>query len=360
MTGGGIRMNMLKTLLATAALTLGTGAMALAETTIFYGHAGPPRGTVPAALNWVNDRLAELTDGEVKMDIQWGGALFKAPSAVQSIGDGVADAGSIISAYFPKEMAGYALADLPLGGPDPWVGMRATDRMMRLPEMTEHLAAQNLVYVGTFTASDVNVACKGGEINSIADIAGKKVRGAGVYGKVFGELGATMVNLSVYEAYQGLDTGLIDCTQGYSYIIPALKWHEQIDSYTVLNWGQIGGYGMFFNKQIFDSYPDEVKAALVQVGEELPDKFAQIVIGANEKAITTLREGGYDRPIKLIEAGGAEAEALNAAAQPFIAEWKETAQSVGLDPEALMKVYGDAVVEYTADLEANGYPWLRN
>lgn len=353
-------MNTLKTLLATAALTLGMGSMALSETVIFYGHAGPPRGTVPAALNWFNDRLGEVSGGEIKMDIQWGGALFKAPSAVQSIGDGVADAGSIISAYFPKEMAAYALADLPLGGPDSWVGMRAADKMMRLPEVTENLAAQNLVYIGTFTASDVNVACKGGEIASIADIAGKKVRGAGVYGKVFGELGATMVNLDVYEAYQGLDTGLIDCTQGYSYIVPALKWHEQIDSYTLLNWGQIGGYGMFFNKQIFDSYPEEVQAALRQVGEELPEKFAQIVMGANNKAVEAMRSNGYERPVKLIEVSAEERDKLNAAAQPFIAEWVETTKSVGLDPEALMQVYEQAVVDYTAELEAKGYPWTRN
>lgn len=353
-------MKLIKTIAGAALLAASIGAAASAQTTIFYGHSGPARGTVPAALKWFDGRIGELSDGDLKLDVQWGGALFKASASVQSIGDGVADAGSIISAYFQKEMAAYSLADLPLGGPNPWVALRATDRLMRtVPEIKDNLARQNLVYIGTFTASDVNVACKGAEINSIQDIAGLKVRGAGVYGKVFGELGATMVNLSVYEAYQGLDTGLIDCTQGYSYIIPALKWHEVIDSYTVLNWGQIGGYGMFMNKQSYDALSDEQKAVLTQAGEELADKFAQIVIGANSKALNAMREGEYERPVKVIEVSNAEQAELTAAAQPFLEEWKENAASVGLNPDQMIEVYTSAVAEFTAEYEAKGYPWER-
>jgi TRAP-type C4-dicarboxylate transport system substrate-binding protein len=354
-------MRFVKSTLGAAAVALSFGTVAAAQTTIFYGHSGPARGTVPAALKWFDGRIGELSDGDLKLDVQWGGALFKASASVQSIGDGVADAGSIISAYFQKEMAAYSLADLPLGGPNPWVGLRATDHLMRsMPEITENLARQNLVYIGTFTASDVNVACKGAEINSIKDIAGMKVRGAGVYGKVFGELGATMVNLSVYEAYQGLDTGLIDCTQGYSYIIPALKWHEVIDSYTVLNWGQIGGYGMFMNKQSYDALSDDQKAVLTQAGTELADKFAQIVIGANAKALNAMREGQYERPVKVIEVSAEEQAELNAATEPFLADWKENAASVGLNPDAMIEVYTQAVADYTAEFEAKGYPWERN
>lgn len=354
-------MSFVKTAFGAAAVALTFGTVAAAETTIFYGHIGPTRGTVPAALNWFDSRIGELSDGDLKLDVQWGGALFKASAAVQSIGDGVADAGSVISAYFQKEMAAYSLADLPLGGPNAWVGLRATDDLMRSsPEITENLARQNLVYIGTFTASDVNVACKGHEINSITDIADKKVRGAGVYGKVFGQLGATMVNLSVYEAYQALDSGLIDCTQGYSYTVPALKWHEVIDSYTMLNWGQIGGYGMFMNKQSYDALTDSQKGVLTQAGTELADKFAEIVISANAKALVDMREGNYERDIKVIEVTEEERASLMAATEPFLEDWKENARSVGLKPDEMIKVYTDAVAKYTAEFDAKGYPWERN
>lgn len=353
-------MTMLKSALGGLAIAAALGSASLAETVIYYGHAGPARGTIPAALKWFDGRINELSGGDMRLEIQWGGALFKAPAAVQGISNGVADAGSIISAYFQKEMAAYSLADLPLGGPNVWVGLRATDRLMReTPEVTEHLARQNLVYIGTFTASDVNVACKGAEITSVADISGKKIRGAGVYGKVFGQLGATMVNLNVYEAYQGLDTGLIDCSQGYTYVVPALKWNEVIDNYTLLNWGQIGGYGMFMNKDVYDGLTDDQRDVLTKAGTELTDTFARIVTGANSKALKAMRDGGYERDIKVIEISGDDQRALNEATEPFLADWKENAGSVGLDADRLIEIFTGAVAEFTKEFEEKGYPWTR-
>ena len=85
------------------------------------------------------------------------------------------------------------------------------------------MAEKNLVYIGTWTTSQVNIGCKGGAIKSVGDISGKKVRGVGAYGKVFGEQGANMVNMSIYDAYQGLETGMIDGSQRYSYAVAALK-----------------------------------------------------------------------------------------------------------------------------------------
>lgn len=344
-------------ILTGVALSVGLITAVYAETTIYFGHAGPARGTIPAALKWFDGRIRELSDGDLKMDIQWGGALFKAPAAVQSIGDGIADAGSVISAYFPKEMAAYSLTDLPLSGSNEWVGLRATDKLMReVPEITENLAKQNLVYIGTFTASSVNVACKGGQIKTVADIQGKKVRGSGVYGKVFGELGATMVNLDIYKAYQALDTGLIDCTQGYAYVVPAFKWHEVIDNFTVLNWGQIGGYGMFLNKQVYDGLKPEQQKVLMQAGTELADKFAQIVVEANKKAIDGMLK---DKKVDVFELSVEDSKALYAASEPLLIRWKENAASVGLDPDKLVEVFTAAVAEYDKQFKEQGYPWTR-
>ena len=211
-------------------------SVAGAETVLIHGEAGPNRGARADALQWFADQVAERSENDLRLDIQWGGALFKANAAVQSIGDGVADMGSVIAVYYPQEMAAYGIADLPVNNPDAWVGMRATDELMRSnPAIAENLAEKNLVYIGTWTTSQVNIGCKGDAIRSVADIAGKKVRGTGAYGKVFGDEGANMVNMSIYDAYQGLDTGLIDCSQGYSYAVAALKQAEVMDSYTILD-----------------------------------------------------------------------------------------------------------------------------
>ena len=142
---------------ATTALLLMAGA-ASAQTTLFYSEGGPNRGVRAEATKWLVDEVARQSDGDLLIDVNWGGALFSDKVAVQSIRDGVADMGTVIGAYFPQDMIAYGLADLPLPNSDPWVGMRAIDEIMRSDEtIVQNLAAQNLVYVGTFTTSPVQV-----------------------------------------------------------------------------------------------------------------------------------------------------------------------------------------------------------
>ena len=346
-------MTFVKSLSLAAVLTV-AGVAAIAETVLIHGEAGPNRGARAAALQWFADELAERSGGDMRMDIQWGGALFKANAAVQSIADGVADTGSVIAVYYPQEMAGYGIADLPVNNPDAWVGMRATDEMMRTsPDIQADLADKNLVYIGTWTTSQVNIGCKGDPIRTVADIAGKKVRGVGAYGKVFGEQGANMVAMSIYDAYQGLDTGLIDCSQGYSYAVAALKQAEVMDNYTLLNWGQVGGVGMFMNKDMHDALGDDQQALMAQIGSEMADEFGRLITTANEKAVTSMKEAG----VEVIELPAEERAMLVEAGTKYLDAWVETTKTINLPGEELLADYKALITKYTEQREAEGYPW---
>lgn len=346
-------MTFLKTVSMAAALMV-AGGVATAETTLIHGEAGPNRGARAVALQWYADQLADRSGGDLKMDIQWGGALFKSNAALQSIADGVADMGSVIAVYFPQEMAAYGIADLPMNNPDAWVGMRATDELMRTnPIIQENLADKGLVYIGTWTTSQVNIGCKGSAIRSISDIAGKKVRGVGAYGKVFGEKDANMVRMSIYDAYQGLDTGLIDCSQGYSYAVAALKQAEVMSSYTLLNWGQVGGLGMFMNKDMHDSLSAEQQALLAEVGSDMADEFGRLITTANDNAIASMKEAG----VEIIELPEEERSALVEAGGKFLDAWVETANADGLPGSDMLEDYKKLIAKYTDQRDTQGYPW---
>lgn len=346
-------MTFLKSLSLAAALSV-AGLAASAETVLIHGEAGPNRGARAAALQWYADQIAERSGGDMRIDIQWGGALFKSNAAVQSIGDGVADMGTVIAVYFPQELAGYGIADLPLDNPDSWVGMRATDELMRTNQaLRDNLADKNLVYIGTWTTSQVNIGCKGDAIRTVADIAGKKVRGVGAYGKVFGEKDANMVRMSIYDAYQGLDTGLIDCSQGYSYAVAALKQAEVMDNYTILNWGQVGGVGMFMNKDTYDSLSEDQQKLVNAVGSDMADEFGRTLTAANDKAIASMKEAG----VEVIELPATDRDALLKAGGKFVDAWVETAGKTGLPGEDLLGQYKALLAKYAAERDANGYPW---
>ncbi|SFD55177.1 TRAP-type C4-dicarboxylate transport system, substrate-binding protein [Sulfitobacter brevis] len=346
-------MTFLKSFTMAAALAVAGGA-ATAETTLIHGEAGPNRGARADALQWFADQLTERSAGDIKVDIQWGGALFKANAAMQSIADGVADMGSVIAVYYPQEMPGYGIADLPVNNPDAWVGMRATDELMRSSQpIQDSLADKNLVYIGTWTTSQVNIGCKDAAIRSVADIAGLKVRGVGAYGKVFGDQGANMVNMDIYEAYQGLDTGLIDCSQGYSYAVAALKQAEVMTSYTMLDWGQVGGLGIFMNKDTFDTLSAEQQDVVLTTGKDMADEFGRMITKANDDAIASMKEAG----VEIIELPTEERTKLVDAGAKFLDEWVQTADAAGLPGADLLEEYKGLIAKYTEERDAKGYPW---
>lgn len=336
---------------------LALAGMASAETTLILGEAGPNRGARAAALQSFADDVTARTNGEVQFDIQWGGALFKANAAAQSIADGVADLGTIIAVYFPQEMLGYGIADLPLRNADAWVGMRATDELMRSSDAIKaNLEQQNLVYIGTFTTSAVNIACKDTAIRSVDDIEGLKVRGVGAYGKTFSELGANMVAMSIYDAYQGLDTGLLDCSQGYSYAVAALKQQEVMTSYTLLDWGQVGGLGIFMNKDAYDALDADIQTAMADAGIAMADKLGELITADNDAAIQTMKDAG----VEVIELDPAQRDEMVAQGAKFVDEWVTRANDTGLDGTALLSQYQELLAKYAAERDAQGYPWTRN
>ena len=347
---------MIRFFAAATVACMGAANMSAAETTLILGEAGPNRGARAEALQSFADDVTARTNGEVKIDVQWGGALFKANAAAQSIADGVADLGTVIAVYFPQEMLGYGIADLPLRNADAWVGMRATDELMRTSDAIKaNLADQNLVYIGTFTTSSVNIACKDVAIRTVDDISGLKVRGVGAYGDTFGDFGANMVAMSIYDAYQGLDTGLLDCSQGYSYAVAALKQQEVMTSYTLLDWGQVGALGIFMNKDAFDALDADAQAAMTDAGLAMADTLGELITADNEAAIQTMKDAG----VEVIDLATDERDKLVEQGAKYVNEWVERANAAGLDGTVLLEQYRALLTKYEEERDSQGYPWTR-
>ena len=182
------------------------------------------------------------------------------------------------------------------------------------------------------------------------------MRGVGAYGDVFRDFGANMVSVSIYDAYQALDSGLIDCSQGYSYAVAALKQEEVMSSYTMLNWGQVGALGIFMNKEIFDSLAPDVRQILEESGMAMADTLGELISADNEKAIETMEANG----VEVVEMAAAERSKLVEKGASYIDEWVERADSVGLDGAALLDEYSGLIDQYTEERDGKGYPWQRN
>jgi TRAP-type C4-dicarboxylate transport system substrate-binding protein len=354
-------MNIMSKLISVAALT----AMTLtalpveAETVLNYGEPGPNRGARAGATRWFAQEVERRSGGDLKINIMWGGALFKANASRQSIAAGVVDLGTIIPDYFLKEMVSFSLTNLPFENLDPWVGLKANYEHMQSPEVKHSLAKQNLVFVSSYMLSNVIMLCEGDAVRTLEDIRGKKIRGVGSFGKIFGDLGANLVGMSIYKAYQGLDNGLLDCSQGYMNASLALKHHEVTDSLTKLNWGIYTGLGIFINKDALTRLSPSQKKVLNEVGADFINYLGQNVMQSDAKAEQRFTQGIDGRQLEIISLSAADSAALYSASQSHINKWENEAQKSGFDGKSMVEHYKASLIKYAQERDVKGYPWTR-
>lgn len=345
-----------------AAFAAGMAALAVAgpasaEMMLNFTDNGPNRGARAETTNWFAEELAKRTNGEVKVEIHWGGALLKAKAAPKGIGDGAADMGFIVGVYNPGLHPAFLLADLPGENSDPWVTTRA---FYELNTASEALKAEwdslNLHFVANMTTGPIQMVCKDRAITSVADLKGVKMRGISVYGKVAKDLGSIPVKMTAYDTYQGLDTGLVDCTMFYSYAIPAFKLNEVATDVTLLDWGALMALGVVMNKDAYEAMSPENQAVLDELGSEIVDVYAQKITASNAEAIEGLRADGK---ITFSEFPADQKAQLLAASQGYMDEWKAKAAEAGVNSEALAAEYKALIQKWDAVRESEGYPWTR-
>ncbi|TWX53736.1 C4-dicarboxylate ABC transporter substrate-binding protein [Colwellia hornerae] len=330
-----------------------------AATVLTYGEPGPNRGARAGATKWFAQEVEKRSGGDLKIDIMWGGALFKANASRQSIAAGVVDMGTIIQDYFPKEMVSFSLTNLPFENLDPWVGLKASYDHMKSAEVSDNLAKQNLAFVTSYMLSSVILICKGDAVRSLDDLQGKKIRGVGTFGKIFGDLGANLVSMSIYKAYQGLGNGLLDCSQGYMDATIALKQHEAADSLTKLNWGIYTGLGIFINQNSLMKLSPSQRKVLDEVAVDFLNHLGKNVIISDNKAEQLLTQGIDGHHMEMISLSPADSKKLHAASQSHIIKWQREAIKSDLDGKGMIEKYKKFLTKYSQERDRQGYPWTR-
>ncbi|MBS0126716.1 TRAP transporter substrate-binding protein [Thetidibacter halocola] len=166
--------------------------------------------TLPAASNGTIN-VAMTTHNQMNLGV---GDVFRL------LGDGVYDVGMTV--------ADYAVADAPeLEGLDvPLLAMNATDARAMVdaarPMVEDIFNARFNSHVLAIAPYPPQVVFCNGEVNSLDDLAGKKVRGSGRMTTLFLEaLGAEGVNVAFSEVPGALQKGVVDCAitgagSGYS------------------------------------------------------------------------------------------------------------------------------------------------
>jgi len=351
----------IKVIALTSMLGLCGIGQAVAETTFRYAEGTPNRGTRAEGLQYFAEEIKRESGGEMVLDIHWGGALLKYSAIMDGVSAGSADLGTVLAAYQPQKLRALSIGDLPLANSDPWVGLHAMyDLMTENEQLKQALAELDLIYLGNFTTTSVQLECtEGNEIRTVEDLKGKRVRASATYAKILDDLGANLVNMTYSEIYQALDTGLVDCSAGYFYAMRAFKTPEVTQSVTRTDWGQIMGFAIAMNRYVWEELTPEQQKIFRAAGANMIDPYARLLLEETNEIVAALPTGEMGNEVTVITMSEAERDKLLSSSDKYVREWVEGMNKAGFDGPGIWEQYTALVAKYETERDERGYPWDR-
>lgn len=229
----------------------------------------PPNGSQSDSIQWFMDELESRTDGEVKTDVVYGGALLAGTDTLPGMKQGRAEAGNVVPAYFPAELPLNNVNMVPITGADQSARLRALqDLNDQVDAFAEEFEKNGLVLIGFLPNASSTVAFNK-KVSSLADVNGAKIRTPSQpQSVVWEELGAEPVFMASEEVYEAVERGIVDGVT-YPMDTQVANGITEVATYMAPDVGQNGGSIFALSKTAYDKLSDDAK----DVVEELKDEW---------------------------------------------------------------------------------------
>ncbi len=277
---------------ALAALTLGfaTQAMAVEWNVSLWGKR--------RAFTEHVEKLAELvsakTNGEFTLNISYGG-LSKNKENLDGISIGAFEMAQFCAGYHRDKNPTITVLELPfLGVKTLEEEVAVSNAVYAHPAVQADLARWNAKLLMTSPMPQYNIVGTGEPRDSLADFKGMRVRATGGIGKAFAAVGAVPTSVTATEAYNAMESGVVDTVAFAPHAHLAFGTINQADWWTSnLNPGtvncpvvvNIDAYNDLSdeNRAALDSSVDEAIAHYVDNYKQLLGKWEDILV---EKGVT--------------------------------------------------------------------------
>ncbi len=342
-------------LVGSLALVAGLGAACSKSgsgtVTLTYAAYVPKDNPHSIAHKWWMDEVEKRTDGAVKFEAIYGGALCDSGNVMVCVSDGRADMGTFTPLRHPAEFPLTNMMSLPFRTS----GLQAD--LLALNELYQNhkgfkaefdAAKQNLLYFGPVPAPLLGL---NKPITDIGDLKGKKFRIPGLMSVAFGLLGVSSVTMIEPEIYESMQRGVIDGA------ITAPDGHTSFRTYEVAKQyvdvgavsGPLAAMTTTINAKRFDSLPKNVQDVIMEVSAELQKKITSDFFAPEfEKQCKTMKAAAPIISMKpAAEAEKWAAEAKKATEQAWIASLSGDAAA---NAQALLSDYRTALGKYEREL----------
>jgi C4-dicarboxylate-binding protein DctP len=272
---------------AVAALVTVGPAAAQQPIVIKFSHVAAPDTPKGQAANEFKRLVEERTKGRVKVEVYPNSILFKDAEELDALKLGSVQMLAPVPGKFgPAGIPEFEVFDLPYLFPDieavhrAYKSKAATDLMKKLePNGMLGLA---------FWDNGFRVMSANRPIHVPADMKGLKMRinSSKVNSAIMKSVGALPQTMAFSEVYQGLQTGVVDGTEGPLSNLYTQKQYE-VQKHVTLTYHTISNYVVVANKKFWDGLPADIRTTLdgalrdaTALNDQVAEKDEQAAIAA--------------------------------------------------------------------------------
>ena len=343
-------------MLAVAALTVLPATHSRAEQfTLRVGSGHPAGATVYVTVlrdylvPELRRRVAEETGHELRIIEGYGGSIASVAETLEAVQIGILDIGAYCTCFEPAKLFLHNFQYfVPFGPQDAQLAMRVARQVYdAFPWLTDHLAENYRQTVIAINGWDNYHLGSSVPWESVEDLRGVKVAGAGPNLPWLEFAGVIPVQSTLPDGYMSLQTGVYSGWVMFPSAYAAYKFHEPAPYYTMIGFGAMGGAVLVtMNTRSLERLPPEVQRIVAEVGRGYEAEAARVL---DER-----QAAGLD----ILRASGAEVRELPAGER---AEW---AQSLSGFPDRMAKdadsrgMPGSEVISaYIETVTRTGYDW---
>lgn len=315
-------------LIGAMALAMGFNTASAQTVLTMSSWVGPNHPLTRDVLGGWAAAVEKATNGRVKMQM-----LAKHPVAPQGtfdgVRDGVMDVSYVTASYTPARHPLPLLAELPGSGGTAEINSVAFSRIhwKHLHKAGEYKGVKLL---GVFTHGPGQMFLVKKPVNSVADIAGMKIRsGGGISEASAKALGASPLVKPAPESYEILASGVADGTFFPSESIRSFNLDKVVKHATIFPGGfYSSAFGFFMNEDKWNKLSKQDQDAINSVsGEALARLAGKAWDAADKGGMEALKAAG----VNIQQASPAFIADVRSRTEPLANNWIQAANAKGLD-----------------------------
>ncbi len=289
-------MTALTRTLAVAAMAVATlfpfAVQAQSPIIIKFSHVVAPDTPKGKGAIKFKELAGKYTDGKVKVEVYPNSQLYKDKEEVEALQLGAVQMlAPTMSKFGPLGVREYEVFDLPYIFSDKEALRKVTDGPIG-KQLLQKLESKGIIGLA-FWDNGFKIMSANVPLNTPDDMLGLKMRiqSSKVLEAQMKALGAVPQVLAFSEAYQALQTGVVDGTENPPSNMYTQKMHE-VQKYATLTYHGYLGYVVIVNKKFWDDLPAGIRSGLEQALAEATEYANAIAAKENDDALEAMKKSG--------------------------------------------------------------------